>query len=71
MKENIDNLTEFFPSSKFNNQLFYLYCPFLQNQEKSKIYENITRHQGVSQKILLYIIYYFIRNAFIHLIPRQ
>lgn len=71
MNENNDNLTEFFPSSKFKNQLFYLYCPSLQNQEKSKIYKSITKHQGVSQKILLYIIYYYIRYVFIHLIQRQ
>ena len=70
MKENLDNLTEFFHSSNLNNQLFFLHCPSLQNQEKSRIYENITKHNGVSQKILLYI-YYYIRSVFIHLIQRQ
>ena len=55
MTDNIDILTEFFPSSNFKNQLFYLYCPSLQGQERSKIYESIIKHHGVSQKILLYI----------------
>jgi hypothetical protein len=48
MKENINNITEFFPSSNFKNQLFYLYCPSLQGQERTKIYESITKYHGVS-----------------------
>ena len=57
MTDNIDILTEFFPSSNFKNQLFYLYCPSLLGQERSKIYESIIKHHGVSQKIILYILY--------------
>lgn len=60
MKENIENITEFFPSSNLNNQLFYLYCPNLQSKERSKIYKSITNHHGVSQ-IIYYFLQYFIK----------
>lgn len=71
MKDSIDIFTEFFPSSNFKNQLFYLYCPSLQGHERSKIYESIIKHHGVSQKKHYIKYIYYSRSIFIHLIQRQ
>lgn len=43
-----DNITEFFSSSNLNNKFFYIHCPFIPNEEKAELCENIVNNNGVS-----------------------
>lgn len=53
MKNTLEEITDFFPSSNLNNFLFYIHCPTLKEEEKRKISELIIKNRGVSQKFNL------------------
>jgi len=56
MLNNIEELTEFFPSSNLNNFSFYFYCPSLKEEEKREMSEIIIKNKGVSSEELLEVL---------------
>ena len=54
MNNKIEEISDFFLSSNFNNILFYIYCPTYSDDEKIKISDIIVHNKGVSDDKKLY-----------------